>query len=96
MPNQGNNSKATPGVIALPPLISLAGLAPGIALEFVYPLPLFGSPLSHVIGWPLLAIALASAIWGAVIGGGIVVGLGYSLGAIRTYMQPPEELSDER
>lgn len=58
------NSNATPGVIALPPLIYLAGLASGIALEFVYPLPLIESPLSHFIGWPLLALSLSSAIWG--------------------------------
>jgi rhodanese-related sulfurtransferase len=40
-------------------------------------------------------LSLASAIWGAVIGGGVVVGLGYSLGAVRTFMQPPEEIGDE-
>ncbi len=41
-------------------------------------------------------LSVVSAIWGAVIGGGVVVGLGYSLGAVRTYMQPPDETVDER
>lgn len=64
MNDSAPDSTTTAGVIALPPLIYLAGLAPGIALEFLYPLPLIESPLSHFIGWPLLAVAWAFVNWG--------------------------------
>lgn len=66
--NQETNSdptnKNTAGVIAFPPLIYLVGLAPGIALHFLYPLPMIESPLSHFIGWPLVAFSIALVNWG--------------------------------
>ena len=35
-------------------------------------------------------LSLVSAIWGAVIGGGAALGVGYSIGAIWTYVRPPK------
>jgi len=35
-------------------------------------------------------LSLTAAIWGLVTGGGVTFGLGYSLGAIRTFLRSPE------
>jgi hypothetical protein len=34
-------------------------------------------------------LSLVSAIWGAVLGGGVTFGVGYSIGALITYLRPP-------
>ena len=36
-------------------------------------------------------LSLASAIWGLVLGGGVSFGVGYSLGVVKTLLQPPLE-----
>ncbi|MFQ5606544.1 MAG: methyltransferase family protein [Candidatus Zixiibacteriota bacterium] len=58
------NTKENPGVITLPPFIYLAGLIAGIALDFLYPLSFIPSPLSHYIGWPLIALAIGLVNYG--------------------------------
>ncbi len=48
-----------------PPLISLAAIAGSIALNLLYPLPYFGSPLADILfaaGWLLVAAALGLGI----------------------------------
>ncbi len=36
-------------------------------------------------------LSLASAIWGLVLGGGVSFGVGYSMGVVKTLLQPPLE-----
>ena len=36
-------------------------------------------------------LSMATAIWGAVVGGGVTFGVGYSWGALLTYLRPPIE-----
>ena len=36
-------------------------------------------------------LSLASAVWGLIMGGGVSLGVGYSLGVIKTLLSPPQE-----
>ena len=37
------------------------------------------------------SLSLASAVWGLILGGGVSFGVGYSLGVIKTFVNPPQE-----
>ncbi|MFQ5933853.1 MAG: hypothetical protein ACE5KI_04360 [Dehalococcoidia bacterium] len=39
----------------------------------------------------VFSLALATAIWGTITGGGVTFGVGYSLGVLWTYFRPPRE-----
>lgn len=40
-------------------------------------------------------LSLATAAWGAVVGGGVTFGVGYSWGALLTYLRPPIEDAEQ-
>ncbi len=40
-------------------------------------------------------LSITTGIWALIVGGGVTFGVGYSLGALRTYLRPPE-VSEER
>ena len=40
-------------------------------------------------------LSLIAGIWALITGGGVTFGIGYSLGAIRTYLRPPEVPQEE-
>ena len=68
----------------------------------VFPVPAWKRTLYSMVTGAITGLALtvvlqqaavtpldmATAIWGMVSGGGISFGLGYSIGAVRTYLQP--------
>jgi protein-S-isoprenylcysteine O-methyltransferase Ste14 len=54
----------TPRVIALPPLIFLAGLLTGFVAHWAVPHTLLGPSLRNWLAWPLLVMGVALASWG--------------------------------
>jgi len=60
MPSDPNDN---PGVIAPPPLIYIAGLALGFAIDFLWPLPLVPTDLRIYAGGFLILISFVPAIW---------------------------------
>ncbi|MBM3584391.1 MAG: isoprenylcysteine carboxylmethyltransferase family protein [Alphaproteobacteria bacterium] len=51
-------AKDSPGVIAPPPLLALATIALGLALDAIWPAPLFGPTAQAVVGGALLLAGL--------------------------------------
>lgn len=54
----------TAGIIALPPLIYAVALVIGWLIEYFFPTQVFGAPLKHILGWPLLAAGLTLQVTG--------------------------------
>ncbi|MEW6353717.1 MAG: isoprenylcysteine carboxylmethyltransferase family protein [Pseudomonadota bacterium] len=54
----------TAGIIALPPLIYAVALIIGWLIEYFFPTQVFGAPLKHVLGWPLLAAGVTLQVTG--------------------------------
>lgn len=51
-------ARATPGIVAPPPLVYVAALAIGFGLDAVLPSASFPTGLRAAIGWPLLVVGL--------------------------------------
>ena len=41
----------------------------------------------------LVPLSLAAGIWSMILGGGVTFGVGYSLGAVLTFLRPPQDVS---
>jgi protein-S-isoprenylcysteine O-methyltransferase Ste14 len=57
----------SPGVIAPPPLIGLAFVLAGLALDWAWPLPFLPQVAQYAVGGALFAAALAPALWSFVL-----------------------------
>ena len=60
MPSDPNDN---PGVIAPPPLIFIAGLAVGFAVDFLWPLPLLPAEVRIFAGGFIILVSFVPALW---------------------------------
>jgi protein-S-isoprenylcysteine O-methyltransferase Ste14 len=63
--SQTTQSKDSPGVIMPPPLIFVAGLAMGWALQWLWPVRVFPGRPFEVAGWLVAVLSGVLALWGA-------------------------------
>jgi len=58
-----SDSNDNPGVIAPPPLIFIAGLIVGFALDFFWPVPLVPMEIRIYVGGFIILISFVPVIW---------------------------------
>jgi len=59
-------SADNPGVVVLPPVLHAAALLVVLALDWVWPWPIFDRPAYRWAGVPLIVIGIAIVVWGRI------------------------------